>query len=134
MLVVKIIGGTVGVELRALQAGGRGFESPHVHQSLTGPTRRHGLQDVPLHSNTLGRMDFRAVRALASPDRSNPNHKPLKHSKSVIFPGRGKRLTSEKKTAGVIGDRQRIAVLAVSQREFALVIGAPELIGSLAQR
>jgi hypothetical protein len=39
--------------------------------------------------------------------------KPFKYSKSVILSGRGKRLTGEQKTAGMIGDRQRVAVLTV---------------------
>jgi len=33
-LVVKILSGIVGAEVGALQAGGRGFESPHVHQQF----------------------------------------------------------------------------------------------------
>ena len=58
--------------------------------------------------------------------------KPLKHSKSVIFSGGRKRFAGEQITAGVIGDRQRIAVLLIAQQELAFVIGAPELIGALA--
>ncbi len=58
--------------------------------------------------------------------------KPLKHSKSVIFSVRGKRLTSEKKTASMIGDRQRIAVMTIAQQELALVIGTPQFVGTLA--
>src|SRR6478672_4689743 len=60
--------------------------------------------------------------------------KPLKHSESVIFPGRGKRFTSKQKTAGVISDGERITVLAIGKQELALVIGTPELIGPLSQR
>jgi len=60
--------------------------------------------------------------------------KPLKYSKSVVFSGGGKGLTAEKKTAGVIGDRQRVAVLVISQQELAFVVGAPEFIGPLSQR
>jgi hypothetical protein len=33
----------------------------------------------------------------------------------------------------VIGDGQRVTVLTIAQQELALVIGAPEFIGSLAQ-
>src|SRR5487761_262920 len=60
--------------------------------------------------------------------------KPFKYSESVSFPGRGKGLTSQQKTAGVVGDGERIAVLAVPQQELALVVGTPELIGPLPQR
>src|ERR1700741_4674135 len=35
--------------------------------------------------------------------------KPLKHSESIVFTGRRKSLTGEEKTAGMGGDRQRIA-------------------------
>jgi hypothetical protein len=41
--------------------------------------------------------------------------KPLKHRESVVFSGRGKRFTSEQKTAGVIGDCERITVLAIAR-------------------
>jgi hypothetical protein len=60
--------------------------------------------------------------------------KPLKHRESVVFSGRRKRFTSEQKTAGVIGDRERIAVLAIAEQELAFVIRTPELIGPLSQR
>src|SRR5208337_2818508 len=59
--------------------------------------------------------------------------KPLKHSESVVFSGGGKSFAGEEKTASVIGDGQRIAVLTIPQQELALVIGAPQFIGSLAQ-
>src|ERR1700724_4120511 len=39
--------------------------------------------------------------------------KPLKHRESVVFSGRRKRFTSEEKTAGMIGDGERITVLAI---------------------
>jgi hypothetical protein len=38
----------------------------------------------------------------------------------------------KQKPAGVVGDRQRIAVLVISKQEVALVIGTPQLIGALA--
>src|SRR6202043_1171717 len=56
---------------------------------------------------------------------------PLKHGKGVIFAGRRKRFTSEQKTAGVIGDGQRITVLAIAKQKLAFVIGTPELIRAL---
>src|ERR1700758_3723435 len=52
--------------------------------------------------------------------------------KSVVFTGRRKSLTGEEKTAGMVGDRQRIAVLTIGEQELALVIGAPQFIGTLA--
>ena len=58
--------------------------------------------------------------------------KPLKYGKSIIFFGGRERLAGQEKTAGVIGDRQRIAVVMIPQQELALVIGAPQLIGFLA--
>src|ERR1700733_1596684 len=58
--------------------------------------------------------------------------KPLKHSESVLFFGRRQRFAAEQITAGVIGDRQRIAVLMIAQQKFAFVIGAPQFIGLLA--
>src|SRR5229473_2858369 len=58
--------------------------------------------------------------------------KPLKHRESVLFPGRRKGFTGEEKPAGVVGDRQRIAVLMIPQQKLAFVIGAPQFIGSLA--
>ena len=60
--------------------------------------------------------------------------KPLKHSESVVFSSGRKSLTSEEIAAGMVGDRERIAVLTIPQQELAFVIGAPQLIGTLAQR
>jgi len=40
--------------------------------------------------------------------------KPLKYSESVIFSGGRKSLTGEQETAGMVSDRQRIAILTVS--------------------
>src|SRR5713101_6299846 len=51
--------------------------------------------------------------------------KPLKHGKSVVFSGGGKSLAGEKKTAGMIGDGERVTVLTIPQQELPLVIGAP---------
>ena len=45
-----------------------------------------------------------------------------------------KRFTGEEKTAGVVGDGERITVLAIAQQELAFVIRTPELIGALSQR
>jgi hypothetical protein len=59
--------------------------------------------------------------------------KPFKHSKSVVFAGGRKSLTGEEKAASVIGDGPRIAVLMIPQQELALVIGAPQFIGLLAE-
>ena len=41
--------------------------------------------------------------------------KPLKHRESVFFPGRRKGFTGAQKPPGVVGDRQRIAVLVIAQ-------------------
>src|SRR5260370_6939165 len=59
--------------------------------------------------------------------------KPFKHGESVVFFGGREGLTGEEKTAGVISDGQRVAVLVIAEQELALVIGAPQLIGLLAQ-
>jgi len=40
-------------------------------------------------------------------------------------------LTAKKKTAGMVGDRQRIAILTISQQELSFVVGAPKLVGAL---
>jgi len=59
--------------------------------------------------------------------------KPLKHGESVVFFGGRESLAGQQVSAGMIGDRQRVAALMVPQQEFALVIRAPELIGVLAE-
>ena len=46
--------------------------------------------------------------------------KPLKHGKSVLFFGGRKGLTGEEITAGMIGDRQRIAVLTIPSKNSPL--------------
>src|ERR1700724_1406330 len=75
--------------------------------------------------NTVIAADVRRQAALLK--------KPLKHGKCVVFFGGRKGFTGEEVPAGVIGDGQRIAVLMIAQQELALVIGAPKLIGFLAQ-
>src|SRR4029434_10459720 len=57
--------------------------------------------------------------------------KPFKYGESVVFPGRRKRLTTEEKPAGVVGNGEGIAVFVNTKQEFAFVVGAPELIGPL---
>src|ERR1700682_2056034 len=59
--------------------------------------------------------------------------KPFKHDESVVFFGGRKRLTGEEKTAGVIGHGQRAAVLTIAEQELTFVIGAPKLVGLLAE-
>ena len=57
--------------------------------------------------------------------------KPLKGSKSVVFAGGRKSLTSEEIAAGMVGDGERIAVLTIPEQELAFVIGAPQFVGTL---
>jgi hypothetical protein len=46
--------------------------------------------------------------------------KPFKHGKSVVFFGGGESFAGQKITAGMIGDRQRVAVFMIAQQELAL--------------
>lgn len=64
-----------------------------------------------------------SLRTLAGRPRSS--RKPFKYDKGAVFPGRGKRFAGQQKPAGVIGDGERIAVLAIPEQELAFVIGAP---------
>ena len=58
--------------------------------------------------------------------------KPLKHGKSVVFFGGRERLAGQQVSAGMIGDREWVAVVMIPEQELAFVIGTPELIGALA--
>jgi hypothetical protein len=58
--------------------------------------------------------------------------KPLKHGERVVFFEGKQRLAAQQIPAGIIGDRQRVALWVISQQELVLGIGAPELIGTLA--
>lgn len=60
--------------------------------------------------------------------------KPLKHSKSVAFFGGRERFADQEITTGVVGDRQRIAILAIPKQELALVVRAPQFVGTLPER
>src|ERR1700675_4646942 len=60
--------------------------------------------------------------------------KPFQQSESAVFSGGRQGCAGEQKTAGVIGDCQRIAVLPISEQELALIVGAAQLVGPLAQR
>jgi hypothetical protein len=57
--------------------------------------------------------------------------KPLKCGEGEVFTGGGESFAAQQVTTGVIGDGERVAVLAVAQQELAFVIGAPELVGTL---
>src|SRR5207245_10328284 len=50
--------------------------------------------------------------------------KPLKHSESVVFPGRRKGFTGEQIPAGVVGVGLRIAVLMNHQHTLTFIISA----------
>src|ERR1700704_4310876 len=49
--------------------------------------------------------------------------KPFKHCKSVDFFGGGESFAGQEITTGMIGDRQRVAVLTITQQELTFVIG-----------
>src|SRR5260370_33120136 len=72
----------------------------------------------------VGRSEGHAVVAAAAGRQAALLKKPLKHSASVLFSGRRKRLTGEERTAGMIGARQPIAILTISQAGLPFVIGA----------
>lgn len=57
---------------------------------------------------------------------------PLKHSKSVVFAGGGESFAAQQIAAGVISDGERITVLAIAEQKLALVVGAPEFVGTFA--
>src|SRR5260221_2931955 len=80
----------------------------------------------------VSRSEGHAVVAANAGRQAALLKKPLKHSESVVFTGRRKSLTGEEITAGMVGDRQRIAVLTIGEQELAFVIGAPQFIGTLA--
>ena len=58
--------------------------------------------------------------------------KPFKYGESEVSLGRRKRLAGQQIPAGMIGDGERVAVWMIPRQELALVIGAPEFIGTLA--
>jgi hypothetical protein len=60
--------------------------------------------------------------------------KPLKYRESVVLSSGRESLTGEQKSAGVIRNGQRVAIVLVAEQELAFVISAPELIGLLPQR
>ncbi|MCH8250661.1 MAG: hypothetical protein IH913_13775, partial [Proteobacteria bacterium] len=53
----------------------------------------------------------------------------LKNAEGIDFLGGGEGITGDQISAGVVGDRQRVAVAAVGEHELALVIGTPQLVG-----
>ncbi len=82
----------------------------------------------------MSRSEGHAVVAADVGGQTALAKKPLKYSKSVVFSGGGKGFTGEKKTAGVVGDGQWVAVLVISQQELAFVVSAPQLVGNAALR
>src|SRR5258708_36043742 len=80
----------------------------------------------------MGRSEGHAVVAANASRQAALLKKPLKHSESVVFPGRRKSLTGEEITAGIGGDRQRIAKLTIGEQKLALLIGEQQFNGTLA--
>ena len=83
---------------------------------------------------SVGRSKRNTVIAAAVRRQAAFFKKPFKYGKSKVFPRRRKHFATEQVAAGMIGDRQRITILAVAQQKLAFVIGAPELVGSLTCR
>ena len=98
-------------------------------RSMVMPSRSHQTASLLKLNRPLGEAKGTplSLRMLEGKPRSLRSL--FKYSKSVVFSGGGKRFTGEKKTAGVVGNRQRVAVLVISQQELAFVIGAPQLVG-----
>ena len=82
----------------------------------------------------MRRSEGHAVVAADVGGQAALSKKPLQYRESVHFSGRRKRLAGQQKAAGVVGDGERIPILAIAQQELAFVVGAPELIGPRAQR
>jgi len=97
------------------------------------PRRNHQTASLQVKQSVRG-SERHTVIAADVGGQAALFEKPLKYSESVVFPGGRKRLTGEQEPAGVVGDGERVAVLVISQQELAFVIGAPQLIGPLAQR
>src|ERR1700730_6468408 len=58
----------------------------------------------------------------------------LEYAERVGFFGGGERLAREDVAAGKVGDGERITVATVGEHEFALIVGAPQLIGLSGKR
>src|SRR5262249_16108353 len=109
--------------------GSTGFDPLDANTQAKPPDRKFAQVE-----QGVSRSEGNAVVAADVGRQATLLKKPLKHRERVVFSGRRKRFTSEQKTAGVIGDRERITVLAIAQQELAFVIRTPELIGALSQR
>ena len=106
-----------------------GFDALDANTEAQPPDRKFAQVE-----QGVSRSEGNAVIAADVGGQATLLKKPLKHWERVVFAGRRKRFTSEQKTAGMIGDGERITVLAIAQQELAFVIRTPELIGALPQR
>ena len=100
-------------------------------RSMPIPRRGHQTASLLKLNNARG-SEGHAVIAAHVTGQTTLFKKALKDSKSVVFFGGRERLAGQQISAGMIGDGQGVAVAMISQQELALVIGAPELIGTLA--
>jgi hypothetical protein len=101
------------------------------------PSRNHQTASLlklnfALVEQGAGRREGHAVIAAEVGGQTTLFKEPLKPGESVVFFAGRERFAGQQIPAGMIGDRQRVAVCVISQQELALVIGAPELIGTLA--
>src|SRR6516225_4683050 len=82
----------------------------------------------------MGRSEGKPVITTAVGRQTAFFKQSLKDRKGEVFAGRGQRLAGQQVAAGMIGDGQRVAVVTIAEQELALVIRAPQFIGTLAER
>src|SRR6202790_4508678 len=105
---------------------------PGLMRSMPIPRRSHQTASLLKLNNACAEAKGTPLSLRMWAGRPTLFKKALKDSKSVVFFGGRERLAGQQISAGMIGDGQGVAVAMISQQELALVIGAPELIGTLA--
>src|SRR5215831_14961089 len=105
---------------------------PGFIRSMAMPKRSHHTASLLRLNKACAEGEGHAIVAADVRRQAALFKKSLKHRKSKVFFGGGERLADQQIPAGMIGDRQRVAVMMIPQQELALVIGAPQFIGTLA--
>src|ERR1700723_2796512 len=103
---------------------------PGLMRSMPIPKRNHHTESLerPKKAEGLAKGMPLSVRI----DKGSPKSlkAPFKHGKCVHLLGGPQSIAAQQVAAGEVGNGQRIAIALIGEHELALVIGAPQIVGS----
>ena len=103
---------------------------PGLMRSMPIPSRNHHTESLERPKKALAAGEGDAVVGADRQRQPKVLKSPFKHGKCVHLLGGAQGVAAQQVAAGEVGDGQRIAVASIGEHELALVIGAPQIVGS----